>query len=116
MGPITFCTHGNLLIAHAISPDLRTAGRALYFGILGAHLAPRIVVHFPPSGKVGASAKLMSKAFACPRAPLCAHWRARNCAIILDVVGHHFHCEGSTKFKLGGWGVLPRTGSAVDGV
>ena len=73
MGPITFCAHVNLLIAHAISPDLRIAGRALYFGILGAHLAPRIVVRFPTSGVVGASAKLMSKAFTCPKAPLWAH-------------------------------------------
>ena len=90
MGPITFCAHGNLLITHAISPELRIAGRALYFGILGAQLAPRIVVRFPTSGEVGASAKLMSKACTCPRAPHCAHLRAHNCAIILYVVGHHF--------------------------
>ena len=50
MDSITFCAHGNLLITLAISPDLRIAGRALYFGILGAHLAPRIVVCFPTSG------------------------------------------------------------------
>jgi len=73
MSPITFCAHGYLLIALAISPDLRFAGRALYFGILSAHLAPRIVVRFPTSGVVGASAKLMSKAFTCPKAPLWAH-------------------------------------------
>ena len=56
MVPITFCAHRNLLITLAISPDLRITGIALYFGILGAHLASRIGVHFPFSGEVWASA------------------------------------------------------------
>ena len=63
MVPITFCAHRNLLITLAISPDLRITGIAFYFGILGAHLAPRIGVRFPFSGEVWASAEHMSQAF-----------------------------------------------------
>ena len=116
MDPITLCAHINLLIALAIRSDLCIVDSALYFCILCLQLTPCIGLCFPTSGEIWASAKLVSQALNSPRTLSSPHGRAHNHAIICYFVCHHFNCQRSTKFELGGWGILPRTGSAHDSI